>query len=277
MWAAYGEPVSSPYADLDRPPLSERALRRALLHEGSVWTDLRVVPATGSTNSDVAGEARAAAAEGLVVVAEEQTSGRGRLERQWASPPRAGLTFSALLRPTTPRASWSWLPLIAGLAVRRAVAEVAEVEVDLKWPNDLLVDGRKLAGLLAEVHGDAVVLGVGLNVSTRADELLPTATSLALVGAAVLDRDSLLRAILRELGTSYDGWTLRAGSGEQVRDEYVEHCCTIGSQLRVSLADGDVITGVGVDVDAAGCLVVRTHDGALRVLSSGDVEHVRPG
>lgn len=267
--------MSSPYADLERPPLSERALQRALLHEGSVWNDVRVVPTTGSTNADVATAARGGAPQGLVVVAEQQTSGRGRLDRQWASPPRAGLTFSALLRPSTPRATWSWIPLLAGLAVRRAVAAVAEVEVDLKWPNDLLVDGRKLAGLLAEVHADAVVLGIGLNVTTRVDELLPTATSLAVAGAEALDRDPLLRAILRELSSAYDSWSLRGGDAAEVRVEYVASCRTVGSQLRIALAGGEVLTGVGVDVDVHGGLVVRTEDGASRVLSSGDVEHVR--
>ena len=268
--------MSSPYADLDRPPLSERALRRALLHEGSVWTDLRVVASTGSTNADVAAAAQQGVPQGLVEIAESQTAGRGRLDRQWTSPPRAGLTFSVLLRPTTARQTWSWLPLLAGLAVRRAVVAVTEVEPDLKWPNDLLVGGRKLAGLLAEVHGDAVVLGVGLNVSTRAEELLPTAASLATAGAEVLDRDTLLRAILRELGSGYDAWTLRSGGAEQIRDEYVRHCRTVGSALRVALAGGGVVEGTGVDVDGEGRLVVRLADGSQQTLSSGDVEHVRP-
>lgn len=267
--------MSSPYADLDRPPLSERALRRALLHEGSVWADLRVVASTGSTNADVADAAKQGAAQGLVLVAESQSAGRGRLERQWASPPRAGLTFSVLLRPSPPRPTWSWLPLLAGLAVRRAVVTVTELDVELKWPNDLLVDGRKLAGLLAEVHGDAVVLGIGLNVSTRVDELLPSAVSLATAGADVLDRDTLLRAILRELGGAYDAWGLRRGASDGIRDEYVEHCGTIGASLRVALSGGDVLEGVGVGIDSEGRLVVRAADGSEHLLGSGDVEHVR--
>lgn len=268
--------MSSPYADLDRPPLSERALRRALLHEGSVWTDLRVVASTGSTNADVIAAAQQGAPQGLVEVAESQTSGRGRLDRQWSSPPRAGLTFSVLLRPSPPRPTWSWLPLLAGLAVRRAVAAVTELEVDLKWPNDLLVGGRKLAGLLAEVHGDALVIGIGLNVSTRETELLPTAASLATAGAEVLDRDTLLRAILRELGSGYDAWSLRGGAAEAIRDEYVRHCLTVGSALRIALAGGGVLEGTGEDVDVEGRLVVRLSDGSKQAVSSGDVEHVRP-
>lgn len=267
--------MSSPYADLERPPLSERALRRVLLHEGSVWTDVKVVASTGSTNADVAAAARAGAAQGLVVVAESQSDGRGRLDRQWASPPRAGLTFSILLRPRPPRPTWSWLPLLAGLALRRALVALTELDVVLKWPNDLLVDGRKLAGMLAEVHGDAVVVGIGLNVSTRDDELLPTAASLATAGSDLLDRATLLRAILRELGSGYDAWGARGGDPTSLRGEYVEHCSTVGAALRVSLAGGGVIEGTGVDVDQEGRLVVRTDDGHHQVLASGDVEHVR--
>jgi BirA family biotin operon repressor/biotin-[acetyl-CoA-carboxylase] ligase len=269
--------VSSPYSDLDRPPLSERALRRDLLHEGSVWTDLRVVARTGSTNADVADAARRGEAEGLVVVAESQDAGRGRLDREWVSPPRAGLTFSVLWRPTAPRATWSWLPLLAGLAVRRAVLEVSEVDATLKWPNDVLVGTRKLAGLLAEVHGAAVVLGIGLNVSTRPDELLPTATSLAVEQAPVTDRETLLRSVLRALGAGYDTWSLRHGDASEIRGEYVGHCSTIGAEVRVSLTGGHVLSGRATGIAADGQLEVVDSTGVLHRVGSGDVEHVRPG
>ena len=266
--------MTSPYSNLDRPPLSSRALRRALLHEGSVWTELRVVTSTGSTNADVAAAAGADEAQGLVVVAEHQDAGRGRLDRQWSSPPRAGLTFSLLLRPPAPRHTWSWLPLLVGVALRRAVEEVTEVEAVLTWPNDLLVGDRKLAGILAEVHGDAVVVGVGLNVSTRAEELLPTATSLLLAEATVTDRDTLLRSALRTIGSYYDSWCLRGGDGADLRREYVERCATIGSAVRVTLTAGTVIEGVATGIAEGGALEVETADGRHTV-SSGDVEHVR--
>src|SRR2546427_7481658 len=143
--------ADSPYTRLDRPPLRAAALRRALVVPGGLWTDLRVVAQTGSTNADVAAAARNGAAEGLVVTAEWQSSGRGRLDRRWTLPPRAGLAVSALLRPTgIPPSRLGWLPLLAGVALVEAVRRVSEVDAVLKWPNDLLVDARKCAGILAE-------------------------------------------------------------------------------------------------------------------------------
>src|SRR4029453_7513914 len=143
----------SPYTDLDRPPLGERSLQRALIVPGGFWQRLEIRAETGSTNADVAAAGLAGAAEGLVVVAERQVAGRGRRDRQWVSPPRAGLTLSVLLRPgpaVAPR-TWGWLPLLAGLALRDAVRERAGVEAALKWPNDLLIGDAKCAGILAEV------------------------------------------------------------------------------------------------------------------------------
>ena len=166
---------SSPYTDLERPPLPARALQRALLLPGGLWQRLDVLAETGSTNADVAEAARSGAAEGLIVVAEQQVSGRGRRDRQWVSPPRAGLTLSVLLRPgladeargwpAAPQRSWGWLPLLAGVALLETVERLAEVDAALKWPNDLLLGTAqgeaKAAGILAEVVDDAVVLGIG--------------------------------------------------------------------------------------------------------------------
>src|SRR3954470_21305583 len=195
----------SPWRDLDRPPLRESAIRGALLAPGGVWTDLRVVEETASTNADVAAAGRAGAPSGLVLAAERQTAGRGRAGRAWVAPARSGIAVSVLLRPTAPRESWGWLPLLAGLAVVGPLASMSGLDLVLKWPNYVLVGGeRKLAGLLAEVVDDAVVVGLGLNVSLRADELpVPTATSLALEGSDVVDRDPVLRAVLRGLGDRY--------------------------------------------------------------------------
>src|SRR5947207_10649635 len=176
---------ASPYSDLDRPPLSAPALRRALVVPGGLWTDIRVEPETGSTNADVLAAAKQGAPEGLVVVAERQTAGRGRFDRRWESPPRAGLTLSVLLRPV--RIS-GWLPLLAGVALVETVRRLGEVDAVLKWPNDLLVDERKCAGILAESAGDAVAVGIGLNVTLREPELpVPDATSLQLAGSACTD------------------------------------------------------------------------------------------
>jgi BirA family biotin operon repressor/biotin-[acetyl-CoA-carboxylase] ligase len=203
---------SSPYANLSRPPLHEAGLRRALLVDGGLWTELRVVAETGSTNADVAEDARAGADEGLVLIAETQHAGRGRLDRRWEAPAQSSIMLSALVRPVVPPVRLGWLPLLAGVALAESVGRIAVVDAGLKWPNDLLVrsmagrDGYgKCAGVLAEAVGDGVVLGVGLNVTQRADELPPPvgaghpATSLELAGALCTDRDPLLRGLHRTL------------------------------------------------------------------------------
>ena len=191
---------------------------------------------TGSTNADLLAEARAGAAEGLVLVAETQTAGRGRLGRSWSSPPRAALAFSVLLRPVAvPPAARAWLPLLTGIAVAAALRAEAGVTATLKWPNDVLVDGRKIAGILAEAHGDAIVAGVGLNVTlTRAELPVPTATSLLLEDAACLDRERLLAAMLTELASRYTAWAAGPDAAA-LRAEYLRWCVTVGREVRVEL------------------------------------------
>ena len=272
----------SPYSDLQRPPLSARSLERALLVPGGLWRRLALKEETGSTNADVADAARAGAAEGLIVVAEQQVAGRGRRDRGWVSPARAGLTVSVLLRPgDVPQRHWAWLPLLAGVALRDAVQRIAEVDAALKWPNDLLVGDGKAAGILAEVTGDAVVLGIGLNVTTRAHELPPTtglpATSLLLAGARSTDRDPLLRALLRGLAQWYAGWREAGGDAEMcgLLGAYRRGCATLGRQVRVQLPGGDELAGEATTVDPDGQMVIRTADGTAHRVSAGDVVHVR--
>ena len=162
-------------------------ITHATVRAGSLWREVRVVAETGSSNADVLAAAREGAREGMVLVAESQTAGRGRMGRRWTSPPRAGLTFSVLLRPYgVPAALLGWLPLLAGCAVAAAVPAVTAVHPRLKWPNDVLVGDAKLAGILAERSGSAVVVGIGINVFQRRDELPPgvAATSLLLEAAA---------------------------------------------------------------------------------------------
>lgn len=272
----------SPYTDLDRPPLSQRALTRALVRPGSLWSSLTVVGRTGSTNADLAEAARAGAPEGTVLVTEYQSAGRGRQGRTWSAPPRSGLMFSVLLRPRVPVARLGWLPLLVGVAGATAVRRIAEVDVRLKWPNDLLAGERKLAGVLAErvdSGGDAaIVVGMGLNVSLRREELpVPTATSLALEGAACTDRDPLLRAVLREIERHYRDWTAADGDADAagLRSAYLAASATVGREVRVELPGDRVLTGVATGVDASGCLLVRA-GGEERAVSAGEVVHVRP-
>ncbi len=267
------------YSDLDRPPLPVAALTPVLEADGFHLTVLREAE---STNAFVADLARAGAEEGTVVVAELQTAGRGRLGRSWQSPPRAGLTFSVVLRP--PSIS-GWLPLLAGLAVSVALREHAGVEAGVKWPNDVLVadpeapgGGRKIAGLLSEVPqgGEgAIVIGIGLNVTTRADELPDRgATSLRLSGGGTTDRATLLKAILRSLSRAYASWL---ADPEALKPAFRTACVTLGREVRVELPNGETYEGVATDIDGDGRLVV-TGAGELagdRAFAAGDVIHLR--
>ncbi len=268
------------WSDLDRPPLVPHDLVAALVRPGEFWADVRVVEETGSTNTDLLAAAADGAPEGSVLAAESQSSGQGRLDREWVSPPRSGLTFSVLLRPGVAPVHWAWLPLLAGLALQRAVHKLGQVEAVLKWPNDLLLGPgrRKGAGILAQAHGSAVVVGIGLNVSTRREELpREDATSLALEQAACTDRDPLLRAILRQLAGDYGDWREAAGDPmvSGLHAAYAEVCDTLGRQVSVNLPSGDTLDGIATGVDADGRLVLRAEDGSQRTVAAGDVVHVR--
>ncbi|HET8614122.1 MAG TPA: biotin--[acetyl-CoA-carboxylase] ligase [Actinomycetales bacterium] len=295
---------NSPWSDLDRPPLRVAALRRALVHPP--WTAVEVVASTGSTNADLAEAARAgAAAPGAVLVADHQQQGRGRRERTWTAPPRSSLAVSVLLAPgeganPVPPTRWSWLPLLTGLAVVDALVRTCGLDAQLKWPNDVLVEAaagapasrgwHKVCGVLAEVvstpSGQAVVVGIGLNVSQREDELPDggpggvAGGSLATLGSATTDRDTVLRSVLRSLGARYEAWVGAGGDprASEVGAAYREASATIGESVAVHLPGDQTLTGVAEGVDDAGCLLLRPHDGtAVRALAAGDVVHVRPG
>jgi BirA family transcriptional regulator, biotin operon repressor / biotin---[acetyl-CoA-carboxylase] ligase len=269
-----------------RRALDPASLRHALVRPGSLWRDIEVVAVTGSTNADLLARAADGAPEGIVLAAEEQSAGRGRMGRAWVAPPRAALTFSVLLRPgAVPPARRGWLTLLAGVAVASAVREVTAADARLKWPNDLLAGDAKLGGILAEAAGDAVVVGIGLNVSTEPDELPPpgpgpagplAATSLRAVGSASLDRDLLLTGILGELEHWYLAWRRAGGDAERcgLAEEYTRLSGTIGRQVRVELPGGQLISGLAAGIDPAGRLLVRVADGELPV-AAGDVVHLR--
>ncbi|MGW3336339.1 biotin--[acetyl-CoA-carboxylase] ligase [Streptomyces sp. NPDC001009] len=277
---------SSRWSDLDRPPLNATALRRALVQEGGLWSSVDVVQRTGSTNSDLVARASSGTAEeGAVLIAEEQTAGRGRLDRRWTAPPRSGLFFSVLLRPAeVPLERWGWLPLLTGVAVATGLSRAAGVDTALKWPNDLLVtvggEERKAGGILAERAGeDGVVVGVGLNVTLRADELpVPKAGSLLLADAVSTDRDTLLRSVLRSLETWYDRW--RAAGGDPVtstlQETYTAGCATLGREVRAELPGDRDLVGEAVAVDGDGRLVIATPQGTREAVGAGDIVHLRP-
>jgi BirA family transcriptional regulator, biotin operon repressor / biotin---[acetyl-CoA-carboxylase] ligase len=260
---------------VSRAPLDVPALSAGL---ESPWVRLSVVDETASTNTDLLGVA-ASTPEGTVLVAEHQTAGRGRLDRVWTSPPRSGLTFSVLVRPGTPRTTWGWLPLLSGVAVCDAVG-AAGLPAMLKWPNDVLLgaEQRKGAGILVQVAGEAAVIGIGLNVSTTADELpVPTAASLATEGGEV-ERSTLLATILTELGYQYVRWRDARGNAEVcgLAADYLERCATLGLSVTVTTAGGATLRGLATGIDAEGRLRV-TAEGRDHVVAAGDVEHIRAG
>jgi BirA family transcriptional regulator, biotin operon repressor / biotin---[acetyl-CoA-carboxylase] ligase len=271
------EPSSSAPTDPARAPLDGPAVAAALTPDSRLWRSVEVVPEIGSTNAALLAAAADDAPEGTVLVAEYQAAGRGRLDRTWASPPGAGLTVSLLLRPDVPAARRGWLALLTGIALAEAVGEVPGVRASLKWPNDLLAaDGAKLAGILAEVGSGAVVVGVGLNVSTRAEELPEGGTSLVLAAGRPVDRASVLLQFLRGFERRYLPWVAALGdpvSSGLARD-YLAWCSTVGTPVVVSLPDGSTLEGTAESVDWDGRLVVRTPEGTVE-LASGDVRHVR--
>jgi BirA family biotin operon repressor/biotin-[acetyl-CoA-carboxylase] ligase len=297
--AAGREPLD---AAAGREPLDAASLRRAVLRPGGLWHAVEVEDRTGSTNADLLARALAGAPEGLVLAADEQSAGRGRLGRTWVSPPRAALTFSLLVRPAAvPLARRGWLSLLAGVAVASAVTAVTGVPTQLKWPNDVLaapapapaasagpsvsagLSAAKLAGILAEAAGDAVVVGVGLNVSTEPGELpLPgpgalAATSLRIAGAAALAREPLLAAILAGFERWYLAWRRADGDPGRcgLRAEYTRLSGTIGRRVRVELPGGNVLSGLAVGVEEDGRLLVRVSPDAELSVAAGDVVHLR--
>jgi BirA family biotin operon repressor/biotin-[acetyl-CoA-carboxylase] ligase len=296
-----------------RPVLDAARLNGALASRPGLWREVRVVEETGSTNADLLAQARSGADEGLVLVAEAQTSGRGRMGRRWISPPRRALTFSVLLRPAVPAGLLGWVPLLAGVAVASALEYTAGVDARLKWPNDVLVDGAKIAGILAERWGNAIVIGTGINVLQQRGELpVPTATSLLVAqgaraatvqaagagpaaqaaeaaqvrGAGPAEgaaggadmRERLLTAVLDELARWYRAWLDQPQPGDAdgcgLRGEYLRRSGTVGAAVTVMLPGGQNLTGMAAGIVAAGRLEIRTGTGLVQV-SAGDVVHLR--
>jgi BirA family transcriptional regulator, biotin operon repressor / biotin---[acetyl-CoA-carboxylase] ligase len=260
-------------------PIDADRLRAALI----AYPVIDVVATTTSTNADLATAARTGAADRTVLIADAQTAGQGRRARDWVSPPGSGIYLSVLLRPSVPPSRLAWLTMMAGVALVRTARWAGARDAVLKWPNDLLLgpDRRKAAGILAEVGGTAVVLGIGLNVLPLPSTvpLGPgglAATSLADAGANRLDRTDLVIRLLSELADLEDAW--RAAAGDPAAGGYAEYvaCCgTIGERVRVDLPD-TAIEGIAEGVEPGGGLLVRTDGDIVRPVSAGDVVHLRP-
>ncbi|MFN8102704.1 MAG: biotin--[acetyl-CoA-carboxylase] ligase [Mycobacterium sp.] len=246
---------------------------RAAAHDWRV----DVVEETGSTNADLL--ARAAAGEdiaGAVLLAEYQTAGRGRHDRQWSAPPRAQVAMSVGVDTTgIPTDTWGWLPLLTGVAAVETLREY--VDAGLKWPNDVMVGTGKLGGVLSEVaNAGVVVVGIGINVSLTADELPdPRATSLELLGATV-DRTELASNVLRALASRVHHWRAASGADGDLVDDYKRYSLTLGTPVRAVLPGDTELRGTAVGVDEFGRLLID--DGTeIVTVAAGDITHLRPG
>ena len=243
--------------------LEERV--RAGLAAETRFRDIRLLGQTGSTNDDVAAEAAAGAPEGLVMTAEFQTAGRGRLDRRWEAQPGDGLLVSVLLRPAgLPPERRGLVASAVALAAGEACSSVAGVQPDIKWPNDLMLGPAKLSGILAVESSGAVVVGMGLNVHGGP----PGSAWLDQVAGRRIDRARLLEAWLRSLDRLSGDW-------DSVADRYRRECATVGRPVSVELSAGQVVTGVASGVDGLGRLILRADDGSETPLAVGDVTHLR--
>jgi BirA family transcriptional regulator, biotin operon repressor / biotin---[acetyl-CoA-carboxylase] ligase len=252
-------------------------LRSRLPDVKVVGRDIRVFEETTSTNDVIEKLARDGVKEGVVVFAESQTKGRGRLGRKWISPAHKGLWFSVLLRPDLRPQATTQLTVAAVTALARAIESQTRLTANIKWPNDILINGKKVAGILTELtaeldHVKHVILGIGLDVNlTPADlpsDLRKIATSLKIEAGQSINRPDLAAALLRELDRDY----VRTCSGqfEEVADEWEERCTTIGHEVTIRLGDR-IIAGRAESLDDDGALLVRTQHGRLERIIGGDV------
>ena len=261
----------------DYPP--DRIAPEAIstLETRTIGQPFRHVQRTGSTNDDLKQAARDGAPEGLVLSADEQTQGRGRRGRSWRAPPGSSLLVSALLRPTwLPPADAFYLTILATVACAEAIARVADVPVELKWPNDLEAAGLKLGGILVEteIAGGTIrwaVAGMGINVNwdpASVPELATTATSLASVAGRPISRAELLRTLILGLDDRYT--RLRAGAKTELFEAWRARLTTLGRGVRVERA-GRTFDGIAEEVTARGALIVRDRTGGRHELAAGEV------
>jgi len=242
-----------------------------------IGRDIRVFEQTTSTNDVIEKLARDGVGEGVAVFAEAQTKGRGRLGRKWLSPARRGLWFSVLLRPELRPQEATQLTVASATALRRAIEAGTGLQAEIKWPNDIVMGGRKVAGILTELSAEPdrvryVVLGIGVDVNLGAGEFPPElrklATSLKMEAGRTISRAELATAILRELDGDYA--RVCGGRFAEVADEWEEHCTTIGRAVTIQIGERK-IRGRAESLDDAGALLLRTEHGHLEHVTGGDV------
>lgn len=265
-------------ADHPRPPLDLDGVRRDLVGPDRAVRRLDVVETTGSTNADLLARHRAGEdIDGVVLVAEHQSAGRGRQGRSWSTPPRSQIALSIGVDAAGSQpASWGWLPLLTGVAVVDAVHATTGLQPGLKWPNDIQMGEGKLGGILAEMAAPLIVVGLGLNVTLTADEAPDArATSLHMLGSTMLDRSALLGAILAELTARIDRWRTFGGADPSLVADYRRHSLTLGTRVRALMPGDREIVGVATDIGELGQLYIDTGTETVAV-SAGDVTHLRP-
>ena len=206
---------------------------------------------------------------GDVLVTEFQSAGRGRLDRTFSAAKGSALLFSFYIEPTRTQTEWGFIPLLAGLSVAQVLnTKTHSDNFSTKWPNDILVNGKKVAGLLAEVSGTGVIVGIGINVSMTQEELpVPTATSLYLASGENFDRNALLADLLNTFLNNFQKWE----SGADLRESYRALSSTLGSQIEISRPDGTSNRGSAIDIDLSGALVLAGGE----VVTVGDISHIR--
>ncbi len=233
-----------------------------------------------STNAEAATRAIAGAAEGLCIVAAEQTAGRGRLQRHWLSPKGAGLYLSIVVRPQFAQSNWPLLSLMSAVAVHDALLDACALETDIKWPNDVMADDKKLCGILAETietpQGRVVVIGIGINLTTKSfpPELETVATSVAAVTKEVPDLEVVLEATVRALVRYYEILQRPDGPEAIAREWSMKSSYAEGRRIRVSGAD-ESFEGTTRGIERDGALRVEVSDGKIKIVRAGDVTTVR--
>ena len=242
-----------------------------------IGRDIQVFAQTTSTNDVVEKLARDGVKEGAVVFAESQTKGRGRLGRNWTSPARKGLWFSILLRPNLRPQETTQLTVAAAAAVWRAIHAVTGLSPEIKWPNDILIGGKKVVGILTELSAEVdrvkhITLGIGVDVNLTANELplelRKIATSLRIESGKTIERAELATQILRELDKDYS--RVCSGKFAALADEWEGHCSTIGQQVTVGIGERR-LRGRAEALDDDGALLLRTEHGRLERVIGGDV------
>ena len=249
-----------------RTPLDEAEINSRV----TPYWRVSVVELTGSTQNDLLQLVESNnALDGQVIATEFQSDGRGRLDRTFEAPARSALLFSFYIKPRNQRSEWGFIPLIAGLSLVRAITTIdTAMNVSLKWPNDLIINEKKCAGIIAQTTNEGIVIGIGLNVSMTPNELpVSTATSLAIEGSTITDRNLLLSHLLNTFAELFEAWE----EGSELLEEYASVSSTIGKNVRIEIPGGEILQASVTGISTTGELVLD--DG--RHVSAGDVIHLR--